>query len=39
MTRTLIMGGYRAIQGSGLMDAGAPPVVFRPDAETSNRDA
>jgi len=34
MTRTLIMGGYRAIQSSGLVDAGAPPVVFRPDAES-----
>ena len=34
MTRTLIMGGYRAIQRSGLVDAGAPPVIFRPDAES-----
>jgi DNA-binding GntR family transcriptional regulator len=33
MTRALIMGGYRAIQRSGLVGTEAPPVRFRPGAE------
>lgn len=33
MTRALIMGGYRAIQRSGLVGADAPPVRFHPGAE------
>jgi hypothetical protein len=31
MTRALIMGGYRAIQRSGLI-ADTPAVIFRTDA-------
>jgi DNA-binding GntR family transcriptional regulator len=34
MTRALIMGGYRAIQRSGLIGGDAPPVKFRPDKGT-----
>jgi DNA-binding GntR family transcriptional regulator len=33
MTRALIMGGYRAIQRSGLVGVDAPPVRFRPGTE------
>jgi DNA-binding GntR family transcriptional regulator len=33
MTRALIMGGYRAIQRSGLVGADAPPVRFHPGTE------
>ena len=33
MTRALIMGGYRAIQRSGLVGADAPPLRFRPATE------
>jgi DNA-binding GntR family transcriptional regulator len=33
MTRALIMGGYRAIQVSGLVGADTPPVKFRPAAK------
>jgi DNA-binding GntR family transcriptional regulator len=33
MTRALIMGGYRAIERSGLVGADAPPVRFRQGTE------
>ncbi len=33
MPRALIMGGYRAIQRSGLVGADAPPVRFHPGTE------
>lgn len=33
MTRALIMGGYRAIQRSGLIGGDAPPVKFHPDKD------
>jgi DNA-binding GntR family transcriptional regulator len=43
MTRALIMGGYRAIERSGLVGADAPPLKFRqgtePDGEAPGRDA
>jgi hypothetical protein len=37
MTRALIMGGYRAIQRSGLITE-APAVIFRADAEPGGED-